>query len=87
VKILQWLEFGIKIFPLVVQLVRAFEDAVPAGGQGAAKGEALKALVAGIYEEAGDNLLPVDKVLALIGKMATTIVALFKKTGVFPSAV
>jgi hypothetical protein len=86
-KLLQWLEFSVKVFPLIVQLVRSFEDAVPAGGQGVAKGDALKSLVAGIYEEVGEDLLPQSKVLALVEKIAATIVALFKKTGIFPPAV
>lgn len=86
-RILQWLEFGIRIFPLVVQLVKAFEEAVPSGGQGPAKAEALKLLIAGIYEEAGEEKFPLDRTLALVDRMATTIVSLFKKTGIFPGAV
>jgi hypothetical protein len=82
-RFLQLLELAVKILPLLISVVKALESAVPVGGQGVSKGEMLVSIVEAVYEEAGDELPPLASVIGMVGKLASGVVSLFKKTGMF----
>ena len=82
-RFLQLLELAVKILPLVVSVVKTLESAVPVGGQGAFKSEMLTSIVEAVYEEGGDELPPLASVIGMVGKVASGVVSLFKKTGLF----
>ena len=77
----------IQIFPLVVELVRTIEQAMPLKGAGAQKLDLLK----GILEDAYQTMTSEDKktlslerlVLAAVS-IANRLVGYFNTTGVFP---
>lgn len=82
-KFVQLLELAVKLLPIIVSGVRALEEAAPVGGQGLSKAQVLSSIVASVYEEAADDLPPLQSITGLVEKIASGMVGLFKKAGIF----
>ena len=78
------LKLVVQLLPLVLQAVRAAEDAIPQSGQGAAKFQFVKELLsdtAAIGSEVGEK-----DYLNALEKTITLAVKLFNSSGVFKKA-
>jgi len=66
----------LKLLPLIIEVVKAIEAAIP----GSSQGEAKLALVRGALEVADSSI---NNSLPTIEKVITLVVSLFNKTGTF----
>lgn len=67
-----------KLLPAIIAAVKALEEAIPDGGKGAEKLEAVRQIMETV-DGAAKALWP------QIAGVITVLVGLFKQTGVFPS--
>lgn len=67
-----------KLLPAIIAAVKALEEAIPDGGKGAEKLEAVRQIIETV-DDAAKALWP------QISGVITVLVGLFKKTGVFPA--
>ena len=66
----------LKLLPLIIEVVKAIEAAIP----GASQGEAKLAMVRGALEVADSSI---NETLPSIEKVIALVVAIFNKTGTF----
>jgi len=66
----------LSLLPLLIQTIKALEDVLPAAGQGAAKLEMIREIIAAVSDKASEIWPSIEKAVAII-------VAFFNKTGVF----
>lgn len=74
--IMETLKIVLNILPMLIQVIKAVEDAIP--GQG--KGEQKLALVRGVLEAVDSGVMGIWPVLE---KVIASIVSVFNKTGTF----
>ena len=77
----------IQLFPLVVDLVRTIEQAMPIKGAGAQKLELLKGVLEDAYQamtSEDKKSLSLERLLLAAVSIANRLVGYFNTTGVFP---
>jgi hypothetical protein len=80
------LKIIVQIFPAVVALVKAIEEAAPAAKLGGAKLELLQGIVADAYQTADTTVrkeLPFEQLIQAVVSIANRIVGFFNVVGMF----
>lgn len=82
---LKVLLLAIQLLPSLLDAIAKVEASMPGSGNGASKLEMISAAAKAAYEVDPTiaKEFPLERVLALIGRMATSAVDLFNRTGVF----
>lgn len=80
---LNLLKSAVALLPILIDAIKAVEAAVPQTGQGPAKLDAVKAILQSAYALAGAVMPAFDKLWPMLAGMASALVALFNKAGVF----
>lgn len=83
---LQIVKLILSMLPAIIEAVKAIEAALPAGGQGAAKLDAIKGVLQSAYGVANDATAQFEAVWPAISGTVSALVALFNKAGVFKTA-
>lgn len=73
----------LSLFPLIINAVKAIEAAVPQGGAGAAKLEAIREMLNTSYEASNKAYGAFEQVWPILKGVVESIVKLFNSTGVF----
>lgn len=73
----------LSLLPVIIDAVKAIEAALPAGGQGAAKLDAIRAMLQSAYSVASDATASFESVWPAISGTVSAVVSLFNKAGVF----
>ncbi len=71
------------MLPAIIEAIKAIEAALPAGGQGAAKLDAIRGVLQSAYGVASDATERFEAVWPAISGTVSALVALFNKAGVF----
>ena len=71
------------LLPTIIDAIKALEGAFPVAGQGAAKLQALRNIIASAYEIAADATLSFDKLWPAIQSAISAVVSLANATGLF----
>lgn len=72
-----------QLFPLVIQLVKTAEQAMPQSGQGAAKLEMVRTTLEGAFKTYTDAKVTFDQVWGVIQPLVNTYVKVQNATGGF----
>ena len=85
---LQYLKLVVTLFPAIIELIKAIEDAIPQAGLGSAKLELLQQIVKEAYDAVADQVegIKLDSLLKAVISIANKVVALFNKIGVFKTS-
>ena len=74
----------LKIFPVVLQAVRAVEEAIPLPGQGQKKLDLVLAILKQAYDASTElQSFSWDKLVAVVVPMIASVVGLFNELGLF----
>ena len=73
---MQQLKLIVQILPVLIELIKSIENALPEGGLGKQKLQFVRELIQNIAPELLDNWTTIEKVV-------TTIVTLFNQVGFF----
>ena len=74
----------LKIFPVVLQAVRAVEEAIPLPGQGQKKLDLVLAILKQAYDASTElQSFSWDKLVAVVVPMIANVVGLFNELGLF----
>lgn len=85
--ILQLAQIVLGLFPMVLDLVKAVEAAIPGAGQGKAKFDAVLSTIEGVYNSVSTTTLPAfEKAVPAFTTAINSAVALFNTAGVFKKA-
>lgn len=71
------------LLPALIAVIKALEEAFPAGGQGQLKLDMLRASLQGAYSTANNATLAFETLWPALQSTANNIVATFNATGVF----
>lgn len=77
------LKSAIGLLPTLIEAIKAIEAAVPQGGQGAAKLDAVRAIIQSGYNVASALTPSFEQLWPVLSGIAGAVVTLFNKTGVF----
>lgn len=77
---LQIIKLIFVLLPLVIDAIKAVEAAVPAGGQGAAKLDAIRGMLQSAYTVADSTMPTFEKLWPALSGTVGAIVGLFNKT-------
>ena len=80
---IQIMKLVVMLLPMIVEIVRAVETAMPEKGQGAAKLEAVRVMVESVYKVASDSMPAFEQVWAAAQGIVAATVSLYNATGVF----
>ncbi len=72
-----------QLLPIVIEAIKAIEDAFPVGGAGKAKMEVIKNTVESAYQVAGETTHAFETIWTPLSTMASAVVGLFNSTGLF----
>lgn len=84
---IQILKLVLTLFPLLVETVKAIEAAIPQGGQGQAKLEAVRVVLESAYKTANDATVAFEALWPMLSQTVTAIVAMLNATGQFKVSV
>jgi hypothetical protein len=78
----------LKLVPLIIQLVRAIEEAIPLPGAGKSRLELILDIMRGIYDDTAElqHAFSWDKLAGIVTKIVGTVVGALNKAGVFTTA-
>lgn len=82
-KFLEAAKLVLSLTPTLIAAVRAIEDALPEGGNGALKLEAVRGFLQASYENATDQVAKFDTVWPVLKGAIDVIVGLFNRAGLF----
>jgi hypothetical protein len=82
-KFLEAARLVLSLVPTLIAAVRAIEDALPDGGNGALKLEAVRGLLQSAYETATDQVQKFETVWPTLKRAIDVIVGLFNSVGLF----
>lgn len=82
-KFLTILKLLISMLPLVIDAMRAIEDAIPGQGQGEQKLAALRAMIESTYSAANDIGVTFGDIWPVLEKTVGTLVGAFNQSGAF----
>jgi hypothetical protein len=77
------LKVAMQLLPMVTEMVKAIENAVPANGQGAAKLEMVRKMLESAYGQAQDASVQFSAIWPVLSSMVGGIVTLYNTSGVF----
>ena len=72
-----------KLFPVIVELVKTVEAAVPIGGQGAAKLSMFKAMLQSAYGHFTDTTVAFDALWPMLQPIIGSLVSMYNSSGLF----
>lgn len=70
-----------QLLPLIIQAIKAIEEAIPGAGAGEQKLAAVREILESVTEFAGGEAI--SQIWPTLQKVISSLVALFNKTGVF----
>ena len=73
----------ITILPLIIDLIKALESALPQAGLGSDKLSVVRTVFESAYSVADETLPEIEKTWGIVQKVINAVVALFNKTGEF----
>lgn len=73
----------LSLLPAIIQAVQAIEQALPAGGNGAAKLDLIKNALQSAYSVSNDVVGSFEQIWPAISGTVAAVVALFNSTGLF----
>lgn len=82
-KLLSILSLVAKLVPALIEAINAIEAALPRSGMGAAKLEAVLAIVRGVFETIKDVGVSFDDVRPALERAIGALVGLFNSSGLF----
>ena len=71
------------LLPTIIDAIKALEGAFPVPGQGAAKLQALRNIIASAYEIAADATVSFEKLWPAIQSTISSVVSVANATGLF----
>jgi len=77
------LKLIITILPLLIDAVKAIEDAIPGQGKGEMKLAAIRTVVESAYEAADEALPKIESFWPVIQKTISGLVSIFNASGIF----
>lgn len=80
---IQILKLIVMLMPMIVEMVKAIEVAMPEGGKGAAKLETMRLMLQSVYGATTEALPAFDQVWTAAQGITSAVVSLFNATGVF----
>ena len=80
---LQIVKLILSMLPAIIEAVKAIEAAMPAGGQGAAKLDAIRGILSSAYAIASDAQAQFDSVWPAISGTVSAVVGMFNRAGAF----
>ncbi|KON79412.1 hypothetical protein PA01_12795 [Azoarcus sp. PA01] len=83
---LQTLKLILSLLPLILEVVRAIEDALPAGGNGAAKLALLRQTIEAAYSTVTGATVAFEQLWPALERTVAAVVSLYNATGVFKQA-
>lgn len=83
----QILKLVLSLFPLLVETVKAIEAAIPQGGQGQAKLEAVRVVLESAYKAATDMSVTFETLWPMLSQTVAAIVTMLNATGQFKMSV
>lgn len=75
----------LSLLPLIIDAVKAIEAAFPQGGNGAAKLDALRAMIEAGYKAGSDAVLSFDALWPTLQTAISSVVSLANASGLFKS--
>lgn len=82
-KFLETVKLVASLYPILLQTVKALEEALPEAGNGQVKLEMLKATLQGAYENIENAKVRFDEIWPSINLVVSTIVSLYNTLGLF----
>lgn len=82
-QLLTTLKLILSLLPLILQAVKAIEDALPDGGQGEAKLALIRQTIQGAYGVANDTVASFETMWPAISTTVTAVVGLYNNLGAF----
>lgn len=73
----------LSLLPVILEVVRAIETALPEGGQGAQKLALIRNALAAAFSAAGDAAVSFDAIWPALEKTVAAVVGLFNSVGAF----
>lgn len=79
----QTIKLVLSLLPLIIQLVRSIEEALPESGQGAAKLTMVRSALEAGYKMATDAVISFEEAWPQISNVISAVVTMFNVSGVF----
>lgn len=73
----------LSLLPVILEVVRAIETALPEGGQGAQKLALIRNALAAAFSAAGDAAISFETIWPALEKTVAAVVGLFNSVGAF----
>lgn len=83
---LQTVRMVLSLLPLILSAVKAIEDALPEGGQGAAKLALVRNVIEAGYGAANDAIVSFEQAWPAINKTVAAVVSMYNSVGKFQKA-
>lgn len=83
---IQTIRMILSLLPLILTAVKAIEEALPEGGQGAAKLALVRGAIEAGYSIANDAVVSFEHAWPAISKTVSAVVALYNSSGTFKRA-
>jgi len=82
-KYLTIIKLVVSLLPVLIEAIKAVEEAIPGKGAGEAKLAAIRAIIEGVYATATDLGVTFGEVWPVLEKTISGLVAAFNKSGEF----
>lgn len=86
VNFLNILRVVVALIPLVTDLVRQIEAAIPQSGQGAAKLEMVRQMLQSTYDKANDATVAFEQIWPTVQSLVASLVTIYNNLGLFKKA-
>lgn len=80
---LEIIKLVLSLFPLIIQVVQAIENAIPAGGNGAVKLDLIKTTLQSAYDASNKSYGQFESIWPVLQGMVNGVVTAFNATGIF----
>ena len=82
-KFFQILGFVVQILPMMLQMIKSVEEAVPGGGNGKDKMSMVRQALEVVVQESGDLKMSFEEIWPTLEKIIGIAVRTFNATGIF----
>jgi hypothetical protein len=82
-QIIQIARLALALLPLLIEAIKAVEEALPGQGQGEAKLAMVRGVLQTAYQTGTDLTVSFEQVWPALSASATAVVAAYNKTGAF----
>ena len=80
---IQTIRLILSMLPMILMAVKAIEEALPEGGQGAVKLALIRTTIEAGYEMANDAVVSFEQAWPAISRTVSAVVGLYNSSGVF----